>query len=268
MKRMALGSDKLAEVAPNLTVCRISAFGGPIQSSLDKQPGYDPVMQAASGISTRYGTPDNPEVHALASCVDALTGYLAAFGVIAALHSNRPQDVGTSLAVAATLAQLPFAFSVEQPVSSSSCGQQAKGSNSDCSLYRCKNAWLFADKKPLTSNSFAISKAKLKSLPLDQAMSYLHENGFSVQEVKTIEQLRAELVKAGENNAMGLIQRQHHSLGSIIQVPPAQCRWDGSALKSLSLAEEPGASTNDVLLEVGLPKRINNLSIGNHALPH
>jgi crotonobetainyl-CoA:carnitine CoA-transferase CaiB-like acyl-CoA transferase len=268
MKRMALGTDKLAEVAPNITVCRISAFGGPIQSSLDNRPGYDPVLQAASGISTRYGSSDNPEVHALASCVDALTGYLAAFGIITALHANRPQNVGTSLAVAATLTQLPFAFSAEQPIGSSACGQQAKGSNSDSSLYRCKNAWLFADRKPLSSNTSVISKDILQSLPLDKAIRYLLENGFSVQELKTIEQLRAEFVNAREDSAMRLIHRQHHSLGPIIQVPPAQCCWNGSALPLLTLAEEPGASTNDVLIEIGLPKHFHNLSIGNHALPH
>ena len=38
-------------------------------------PSFDPVLQAATWIMSRYGGPARPERHGFASCIDYLTGY-------------------------------------------------------------------------------------------------------------------------------------------------------------------------------------------------
>lgn len=115
MDALGLSVDEVERANSRLIYCRVGAYNGPRGGPWAGRHGYDPVLQAASGIMTRYGDPDFPELHAIASCVDALTGYSAAFGMALALY-RRDQDgagrcVDASLAAAATLVQLPFAFS-------------------------------------------------------------------------------------------------------------------------------------------------------------
>ena len=49
---------------------------------------------------TRYGDREHPELHAIASCVDALTGYSAAFGIALALHRRRRHQSGRGRSLA------------------------------------------------------------------------------------------------------------------------------------------------------------------------
>jgi crotonobetainyl-CoA:carnitine CoA-transferase CaiB-like acyl-CoA transferase len=108
--KLGLSRASLQQINPKIIACEIAAFAGPRPSALDYRHGYDPVLQMASGISVRYGTRANPELHGIASCIDCLTGYSAAFGVVAALAANRRgqnrRAVKTSLVQAANLIHL------------------------------------------------------------------------------------------------------------------------------------------------------------------
>ncbi|KAI9011654.1 CoA-transferase family III domain-containing protein [Hyaloraphidium curvatum] len=94
-------------------VAQITAFGGPRPGPWSHRPSFDPVLQAAGGIMARYGTPEAPQLHAIASCIDYLTGYLAAFGTLcglaAALRDGGAWHAETSLARATLCIQAPFA---------------------------------------------------------------------------------------------------------------------------------------------------------------
>ena len=76
------------------------------------QQGVDPVLQAATGITARYGTPEAPVMHGVASCVDYISGFCAALGVAQALVARKEGRGGslvrTSLAMGAQLVQFPF----------------------------------------------------------------------------------------------------------------------------------------------------------------
>jgi len=87
----------------NMIVCGISAFKGSRPGSWDLRKGYDPVLQAATGVSARYGSESLPQLHGIASCVDCLTGYLSAFGILCSLYQrHNTQNIG---AVSVSLAQ-------------------------------------------------------------------------------------------------------------------------------------------------------------------
>jgi crotonobetainyl-CoA:carnitine CoA-transferase CaiB-like acyl-CoA transferase len=97
----ALGLDGAALCArhPRLIYCEISAFGHVGPMSL--QPGYEPLIQAFSGLSSINGGANDPPMRTGASVCDQGTGMWAVIGVLALLQrraqTGRGGVVSTSL---------------------------------------------------------------------------------------------------------------------------------------------------------------------------
>lgn len=218
---MGLSDDRLDRDFPHLSVMAISAYGGPKRAEIDSRPGYDPVLQGASGIMTRYGGPETPELHAIASCVDALTGYLGALGVACALHSQRPSRIGTSLAAAATLIQLPFAFSDGGETTADAVGQAAKGPEGHPVIVQRNGRWVAG-----------ADGGRWDVLPLSARRNAASE--------------------APSNAAIRLVQHAHPHLGRLRQVAPVQALLDGEPLPAPPPSEAPGHSTHAVLTYLGI----------------
>ena len=81
----------LAQRHPHLVVVRLSAWGshGPWAG----RRGFDSMVQAATGIATTYGSPEEPGVLP-AQALDHATGYLATATVLAALVRQREEGGG------------------------------------------------------------------------------------------------------------------------------------------------------------------------------
>jgi crotonobetainyl-CoA:carnitine CoA-transferase CaiB-like acyl-CoA transferase len=82
----ALGIDAatMCERHPRLIYCEISAFGhlGPMSG----QPGYEPLIQAFSGLSAINGGPDDPPMRTGASVCDQGSGMWVVIGALAMLE--------------------------------------------------------------------------------------------------------------------------------------------------------------------------------------
>jgi crotonobetainyl-CoA:carnitine CoA-transferase CaiB-like acyl-CoA transferase len=90
-----LGLDAATLMAdkPGLIFCNLGAFGnaGPYKD----RPGYDPLMQAFSGIMSTTGEAGRAPVRVGASIVDMGTGMWAVIGVLSALHTRRDSGKGS-----------------------------------------------------------------------------------------------------------------------------------------------------------------------------
>lgn len=87
-----LGADDLLKENPTLIYCNIWAFGktGP----MSEKPGYDPLMQAYSGLMGLNGEEGRPPVRIGTSAIDMGTGMWSAIGIISALYKRQSTGEG------------------------------------------------------------------------------------------------------------------------------------------------------------------------------
>ncbi|MFF0696589.1 CaiB/BaiF CoA transferase family protein [Streptomyces sp. NPDC003236] len=90
-----LDADSLRVTKPELICCEIGAFGH--EGPLNTLPGYDPLMQAFSGIMSITGEEDGAPVRAGVSIVDFGSGMWAVIGILAALHRRNIKHCGATV---------------------------------------------------------------------------------------------------------------------------------------------------------------------------
>ena len=83
LEAAGLGAEALIAAKPSLIMCNIGAFGrvGPRR----EEPGYDPLIQAASGLMDMNGHPGAPPARVPVALNDLGTGVWAALGIVSAL---------------------------------------------------------------------------------------------------------------------------------------------------------------------------------------
>ncbi len=89
------GYDDLKAVKKDIIYCAISAFGekGPMR----ELPGYDPLMQAFSGIMSVTGNMNDDPVRVSVSLIDMGTGMWAALGIMGALMNRGKTGEGAEV---------------------------------------------------------------------------------------------------------------------------------------------------------------------------
>lgn len=90
-----LDAESLRAGKPELVCCDVGAFGhvGP----MNRDPGYDPLMQAFAGIMSLTGEEGQAPVRAGVSLVDFGTGMWAVIGIVAALFRRERKHTGASV---------------------------------------------------------------------------------------------------------------------------------------------------------------------------
>lgn len=107
--KFGLGFDEVASRFPGLVYCELSAFGhvGPRRL----QPGYEPLLQAFSGLSSINGYPENPPVRVGPSVCDLGTGMWLAVGALAALRQRDLTGQGSRVSTSLLETALTWAMS-------------------------------------------------------------------------------------------------------------------------------------------------------------
>ncbi|MEV1064881.1 CoA transferase [Streptomyces sp. NPDC050263] len=96
LARFGLDYDTVRTDNPGLIYTSISGFGTAGGASL---PGYDLLVQAASGLMSLTGDADGPPYRAGISVFDVMTGMHAAIGILAALNHRNATGAGQHVEV-------------------------------------------------------------------------------------------------------------------------------------------------------------------------
>ncbi|HET9689393.1 MAG TPA: CoA transferase [Pseudolabrys sp.] len=274
LEGIGISEAQLRAIKPDIITCQISAWGGAAGGPLKDFPAYDPVLQAATGITARYGSPEAPVIHGLASCVDYITGFSAALGAIHALVAKRlgrgGSSVRTSLAMGAQLVQFPFMVrgdngdGVEEP-----SGQQAFGYGPYYRLYQARDGWIFlacrkqdlaqvANALGSSADGLSTAVAQFDSFEIERRIRGI--GSASTVPVMRLDRLRDRISVAEErepsfpprDGGMLMIEAAHPS-GHRISLPfPSWYRSDRHSPTRLSPAPKAGTHTVELLSELSL----------------
>jgi crotonobetainyl-CoA:carnitine CoA-transferase CaiB-like acyl-CoA transferase len=276
---VSLGIDhaSLAAINPNIISCQVSAWGGQNGGPYKDDPAFDPVLQAATGIMTRYGSEEAPLMHATASCVDYITGFSAALGIAQALVAREMGRGGaavrTSLAMGAQLVQFPLMVDHENAaLGSEPSGQRALGDGANQRLYRTRDGWAFIGCPEASTPDLAAALgapdvaeaslvAAIERLSFDEVSAKIADvQGACAVRVKTLESIRrvstteddqASTV-AVDGGSLKMTRAASHPCGYPTTLPlPTWIRPSKTPVKRLSPAPWPGEHTVEVLREVG-----------------
>ena len=92
LERFDLTAEKLRAEKPSLIWCDIGAFGG--RGPLAAKPGYDPLVQASTGIMSVTGEGDRPPVRVGVSLIDMGSGMWTVIGLLASLIARSANGKG------------------------------------------------------------------------------------------------------------------------------------------------------------------------------
>ncbi|MDX6449701.1 MAG: hypothetical protein QOD08_2164 [Gaiellaceae bacterium] len=271
-ERSGFGPDALRERNPRLVYCSIGAFGnvGPLRDA----PGYDPLIQAASGILSVTGEPGGGPVRAGVSLVDYMTGMWAALGIVAALGERERTGNGPTLdtSLYETALGLMSYHLTGFVASGSSPGRlgtefplivpyQAFATHDGHLMVAATNDRLFAalcgalelagaaeDPRFATNPARVENRVALRELlgsrfaaePTEVWLERLRAAGVPAAPVQDV----AAVVAHPQTEALAMLEPELRALGHALSV-------DGERVRNRTRAPAHGADTRDLLLEAG-----------------
>jgi len=281
--RLGIGRDAAAAANPEILYYDVNAFGtGPSGRDL---PGYDPLVQAFSGIMTMNGHDGSPPTRCAPSVVDLGTGQWVAMGVLAALLGrHRGQPVAT---METSLVDTAFSLAAYQATSARVTGERpprAGSGNPIAAPYQCYAAndgflLIAAPSQRLWVNTVrALDAPHLLTDPrfatVTDRSRYRRELEVAINDAlaaETVEhwvkQLRSAGVPAGTVNGLeeavvDPVAAERHTFQPCGGVPLVRLPWlvDDRPLPWGRTAPDLGEHTCEVLAEIGYtPELIDDL---------
>lgn len=279
LKALGLDHDSLQAVHPGVLFCRLDCLGGPLPGPKTNYIGYDDIIQAHSGIMSRFGGPQTPEEHAHLGTLDVNCGFAAGLGMAVSIYhklkTGQPTRSRTSLSAITNLAQLSFAFDYagRAPFDEPS-GREVLGHHALSHFYQTADGWLYLDSKEAELKQLeqveglagicqaadvgAFLKSALQAAPAAYWAEKLQAADIAAAVPQSIESLREQYSREGDGT-VGIdrgsfafsIHRDHPSGHCLTQIDHLAIRPSEASIKAVSLPERWGHSTREVLADAG-----------------
>jgi crotonobetainyl-CoA:carnitine CoA-transferase CaiB-like acyl-CoA transferase len=272
--RLGIGSAAALERNPEVLYYDVNAFGaGPMGARL---PGYDPLVQAFTGIMEMTGHEGSPPTRCAPSVVDLGTGQWVAMGVLAALLARRN---GTPVAAIETaLVDTAFSLVGYQASSAYASGERpprAGSGNPIAAPYQCYEAsdgWVLiaaANQRLWEGVTRALGAPDLAA---DERFTTIEDRTHNREALEVaitnimrhepvdtwIERFAAERVPAGrvlglEQAVVSDVAVERETFETVAEVPLVRLPWlvDGARIPWARPAPRLGEQTVEVLTGAG-----------------
>jgi crotonobetainyl-CoA:carnitine CoA-transferase CaiB-like acyl-CoA transferase len=143
VERLKIDRATLSAINPRIICVSVMGYGpdGPYAAD----PGFDPILQARSGMMQAQGYGDEPVFHTI-PVNDEASGLMSAFATLAALNARektgRGQQVWTSLANQSVVCQSGELTWYEGRPPAALGGRDCRGEGALHGLYQCGDGWL------------------------------------------------------------------------------------------------------------------------------
>ena len=143
MASLGYGWEAVSKRWPRLVLASVSGFGqtGP----MSRQPSYDIIAQALSGMMSLTGQPGGPPTRVGASVGDLVAGLYLALGVVAAVHKRTRTGHGDFIDVAMLDSQVAFLEAAVTTFTATGNSPTAKGTRHPAiapfQAFQCRDRW-------------------------------------------------------------------------------------------------------------------------------
>jgi crotonobetainyl-CoA:carnitine CoA-transferase CaiB-like acyl-CoA transferase len=143
LERLGIDYASLSAINPRIISCSVTGYG--TEGPLAQEPGFDPLLQARSGLMTAQGGDDEPVFHQI-PVNDTASAMMAVFGILAALNARertgKGQRVETSLANQSIICQSAEMVWYEGRPPAPPGGRDCPGESALRRLYQCADGWV------------------------------------------------------------------------------------------------------------------------------
>jgi len=278
-KRLGVDYETLRRRNPRLIYCSVTAYGsvGPLRD----QPGFDPLMQARSGIERAQGGLQNPPNFLLVPVTDNTCAMLNAAGIVLALYererSGHGQRLETSLLQAACLLQSDGLIDYEGKPERPANDPGQFGPSPYYRLYHCADGWIFVCARdpaqrdallrllslsPSSAGDAAPTWSRADELRLAESLSQRFAP-LSVDDCcRRLSEQRVPVVRVTEDYHQtfaedpGLLARElvvgyQHPLYGLVRQPAVLARLSDAPASATRPAPLLGEHTREILAEAG-----------------
>jgi crotonobetainyl-CoA:carnitine CoA-transferase CaiB-like acyl-CoA transferase len=252
--RLGIAHDRLAEVNPRITSVSVSAFGdaGPLRD----RPGFDPVIQAMSGIMRSQAGPDEADspVFLTVPVNDVIAAGLGALGACAALaaraRTGRGQQVSVTLCAASCLVQSGHLVRVAGRSPLPGGGRDFPGPGPLDRFYQAADGWVRLAGSGEPEGDLAGLARVVAGLPVAEVLRRAARAGVPAVRARQAPEL------AGDHQLIrhGLVSviEPDDSGAAAVAGPGHGLELPGLVRPPLGPAPRPGEHSRAVLLEAGL----------------
>ncbi|WP_210542693.1 CoA transferase [Rhodoferax sp. PAMC 29310] len=283
VQSMGLDTESLKKLNPDAIFCKLDCFSGPLPGPRSGYLGYDDLVQATTGIMTRFGgSMDTPEEHAHVGTIDVMCGFGGSLGIAAALYqklkTGRTGRPRTSLSALSNLAQLPFCYDyARRGLFDEPAGREVVGHDALSRFYYTSSdrfVLLSAYEADLPRLEQVPGLEGISQVPADGRAAFLAQAFMGARAADWVERLQAADIGASICENLETIRAynsrpadgtpgteqgsyafsvfaDHPSGHTVTQLDPFAVRPRRGKIYALESAEKYGASTRAVLQELG-----------------